>query len=295
MREPDRQGYVRVRGHRLFYRRIGEPVRGTVIVLHGGPGLTHEYLTPLADLAGAGYAIVFYDQFGCGRSERPPSYGDYTIQSAADDVELVRRGLRLGRVHLFGHSYGGALALETAVRYPRSWRSLIVSSGFASMKTLWKGQRVRMSQLSAPSRAALLRYDRTGVATAGISRAVEEYRKRFTEHMENTPFEIRMTFYHANRRILSAMGFLVRRVHDDGYVRGTMAGWDVTSQIRRLRIRTLVTVGQFDHVTPACAREIQRAIRRSRIVIGRGQGHLPFFEDRDRYITLLSAFLRSSD
>ena len=93
MGKTDREGFVSAGGHRLFYRRFGEPVRGTVLALHGGPGLTHEYLTPLADLAGAGYELVLYDQFGCGRSDRPTSYRDYTIQSAADDVELVRLGL----------------------------------------------------------------------------------------------------------------------------------------------------------------------------------------------------------
>jgi proline-specific peptidase len=287
---PDRSGFVRVHRRRLFYRRVGAPVRGTVLVLHGGPGLTHEYLTPLADLARAGYEVVFYDQLGCGRSERPTSYRDYTIRANADDVDEIRRRLNLGRVHLFGHSYGGALALETALRHPRGWTSLVVSSGFASMRTLWKGYRLRVSQLSPPSRRAWLRQDRTGAESAASGRAFEEFRRRFPEHMENTPYELTLSFSHLNRRILRAVGFEVLRLYDDGYRHGTIAGWDVTAELPRLRIPTLIAVGEFDHVTPACAREIHRSVPHSRLVIARGEGHMPFFEARDKYISLLRSF-----
>lgn len=291
MSVPDRDGHVRIRGKRLYFRRIGEPVRGTVLVLHGGPGLTYEYLTPLAGLAVAGYEVVFYDQLGCGQSERPTSYRDYTIESSADDVDLIRRRLNLGRVHLLGHSYGGALALEAALRHPRAWRSLTVSSGFASVQTLWKGLRLRLSQLSPASRRAMLRSDRTGVMTPASLRATEEFRRRFSEHMENQPFEVWLTFQHANRRIFAAMGFQAPRLYDTGFVTGTLAGWDVTKKLSTIRIPTLVTVGQYDHVTPDCAREIHRGIRNSRLVIAKEQGHMPFFEDRDQYLSVLRGFL----
>lgn len=287
---PDREGFARVRSQRLYYRRVGKAVRGTVIVLHGGPGSTHEYLAPLADLAGAGFEVVFYDQLGCGRSQRPSSYSHYDIASSADDVDGIRRALGLGRVHLFGHSYGGALALEAAVRHPRAWRSLVVSSGFASMRALWKGYRLRVSQLSPANQRAWLRYDRTGVTTRASQRAAEEFRRRFTQHLENRPFEVILTFQHSNPRIFKAMGFQTTRLYDNGYVSGTMAGWDITGDLRRVRIPTLIRVGQFDHVTAGCAREIHRAIAHSRLVIARGQGHLPFYEDRDGYISLLRAF-----
>ena len=287
---PDRDGHIRVRNKRLYYRRIGEAVRGTVLVLHGGPGSTHEYLAPLTDLSGAGFEVVFYDQLGCGRSQRPATYRDYSIASSADDADQLRRALGLGRVHLFGHSWGGALALEAAVRHPRAWRSLVVSGGFASMRALWKGYRLRVAQLSAANQRAWLRYDRTGVTTRASLRAAEEFRRRFTQHLENQPFEISRSFQHLNRRILKATGFQTTRLYDNGHLKGTMAGWDITGDLRQVRIPTLITVGQYDHVTPGCAREIHRAIPHSRLVIARGQGHVPFFEDRDRYISLLRTF-----
>lgn len=290
MNIPDQQGYVRVGGKRLFYRRVGERLRGTILVLHGGPGFTHEYLMPLADLAGAGYEVVFYDQLGCAKSERPLTYRDYKIRAAADEADALRLRLKLGRVHLFGHSYGGALALEAAVRHPRAWRSLVVSGGFASMRSLWKGVRLRTSQLLTANRRAFLKEDRTGVGSPGSARALEEYRRRFQEHTEIRPFEVWLTFQHANWQTTKAMGMWTRRLYDDGFAHGTMAGWDLTAELARIRIPTLVTVGQFDHVVPACAREIHQQIPGSRLWVARGEGHLPFFENRDRYVTLLRGF-----
>ena len=73
-----------------------------------------------------------------------------------------------------------------------------------------------------------------------------------------------------------------------------MAGWDITSEIARIRIPTLITVGQFDHVAPLCAREIHRLIPGSRLVLARGEGHLPFFESRDQYVTVLRRFFDQS-
>jgi hypothetical protein len=166
-----------------------------------------------------------------------------------------------------------------------------VSSGYASMRTLWKGRRLRVSQLSPKNRRAHLRQDRTGIVTPASLRAAEEFRRRFTERTENRAFELLTTFQHANRLIPEAMGYFAPRLYDDGFVTGTMGGWDITNEIPRIGIPTLIWVGQFDHVTPANAREIHRAIPRSRLVVARGQGHLPFYEDRDRYISLVRGFL----
>jgi proline iminopeptidase len=289
----EREGHVRVRGKRLFYRSFGDGQRGTVLALHGGPGLTHDYLTPLADLVVSGYRVVLYDQLGCGRSERPESYRGYTIRRGAEEADELRRRLRLGRVHLLGHSYGGALALETALRHSEGLKSLVVSSGFASMDTLWRGFRKRVAQLSPANRQAYLRADRSGVETKASARASEEFRRRFSEHLENQPYELWKSFRLANPRIAAAMGFSAKRTIDDGFQSGTMAGWDVTRKLSRLRMPVLVLVGEYDHCVPACAREIHRAIPRSRLVVARGEGHMPMFENRDRFTSVLRGFLDS--
>src|SRR5947199_9009517 len=126
------EGYAKILGFNLFYRTYGTPTKGTVLCLHGGPGMTHDYLLPLEDLAQFGYRVVLMDQLGCGKSERPRGTELYSIAHNVEEVEAVRNALRLGRVHLMGSSYGDALALATAVKYERNLRSPHITRGRAS-------------------------------------------------------------------------------------------------------------------------------------------------------------------
>src|SRR3989454_171373 len=127
------EGYVKILGFKLFYRTYGTPTKGTVLCLHGGPGMTHDYLLSLEDLAQFGYRVVFIDQLGCGKSERPRGTDLYTIAHNVEEVEAVRKALRLRKGHLVGSSYGGALAIATAFKYQRNLRSLVITGGLASV------------------------------------------------------------------------------------------------------------------------------------------------------------------
>jgi pimeloyl-ACP methyl ester carboxylesterase len=150
-----------------------------------------------------------------------------------------------------------------------------------------------VAQLSVSNRRAYLRADRSGVETKASARASEEFRRRFSEHVENQPYEVWKTFRLANPRVTAAMGFSAKRIIDDGFQTGTMAGWDVTRKLSRLRMRVLVLVGEYDHCVPACAREIHRALPHSRLVIAPGEGHMPMFENRDRFTSVLREFFDS--
>src|SRR5256885_12875897 len=121
---PAAKGKVTVLGYRLFWESFGVPDRGTVLCLHGGPGVPHGYLTCLADLASFGYRIVFYDQLGVGGSERPRGTSLFTIERGVEEVEGVREALGLGRIHLLGNSYGGMLAPPDAIKNQRKLRGL---------------------------------------------------------------------------------------------------------------------------------------------------------------------------
>ena len=87
-----------------------------VVCLHGGPGMTHDYMLPLAELTQHGYEVVFYDQLGCGKSERPLNPALFTIERYVEELENIRCTLGFGTMNLVGSSFGGALALAYAER-----------------------------------------------------------------------------------------------------------------------------------------------------------------------------------
>jgi pimeloyl-ACP methyl ester carboxylesterase len=100
------EGYIEVPGGRVWFRSIGEAAddRAPLLCLHGGPGFTHNYLEPLEALADR-RRVIFYDQLGCGRSERPDDLSLWTVQRFVEEVAQVRAALGLERLHLFGSSW----------------------------------------------------------------------------------------------------------------------------------------------------------------------------------------------
>ncbi len=285
-----REGFVRVLGHRLFWKSLGAGERGSILCLHGGPGGNHWFTMPMADMASLGYRVVMYDQFGCGRSGRPGSYEGYTIESAAREVDAVRRALRMGRCHLWGSSYGGALALQTVLDAPQSFRTLMISSGFASVRQVEEecGRLVR--RLPRRDRAAIESVEIRGrTETAAYRTAVAKFYRLHGNGLPVRPFEVALGFQGMNRELQAAMaspkeGLLARST-------GTMANWDVRDRLGRIRIPTLVMVGGHDFVTPNCARTIHRGIAGSKLVIFEKAGHEPSFKERGRFMQLVQRFL----
>jgi proline iminopeptidase len=154
-------GFLPVGGFRLYYEQfVPDRPRATVLALHGGPGGSHTYLSPIAGLTAYGYRIVFFDQLGCGRSDRPSDTSLFTLEHNVEEVEGIRRGLRLGRVHLLGSSYGGLLALAYALRYQRHLRSLVTVGGLASVPLCSSEMQRLKSLLPDPVRRTLERYER---------------------------------------------------------------------------------------------------------------------------------------
>ncbi|HEV8097947.1 MAG TPA: alpha/beta fold hydrolase, partial [Gaiellaceae bacterium] len=99
-----------------------------LLCLHGGPGGSHLPLTALAPLAEQGRRVVFFDQLGSGESSRPDDPSLWTVETFVEQVRSVREGLGLERIHLFGSSWGGMLALEYAFTRPAGLSSLILNS-----------------------------------------------------------------------------------------------------------------------------------------------------------------------
>ncbi len=280
------EGFAKVLGYRLFYRSFGTPTKGTVLCLHGGPGASHDYLLPLADLAQFGYRVVLFDQLGCGRSQRPRGTALFTTDHHVEEVEGVRRALGLGRVHLMGSSYGGALVLAVALRHPKSLRSLIVSSGLAStpltVREMWR----LIDRLPTDVRATIHRYNASGdFRNPKYLKAVDVFYRRHLCRLPVWPHEVVQT--------LDKTGIVYEVMNgpNEFTITGRIRDWDVTDRLPRIRIPTLVTVGRYDEVTPRVAREIHRGIRGSKLVQFNESSHLAFWEERSRYIEVLRTFL----
>ncbi len=281
------EGFVKILGFNLFYRSYGKPTNGTVLCLHGGPGATHDYLLSLEDLAQFGYRVVLIDQLGCGKSERPRGTSLYTIAHNVEEVEGVRTALRLGKAHLMGSSYGGALAIATALKYQRNLRSLIVTGGLASVPLTVREMRRLVNRLPPKTRATIAKYEAVeDYQNPKYLAAVDVFYRRYVCRLPVWPREVTYSFEHLSRPVYFTMNG-----PNEFTIIGTIKDWDVTDQLRTIRIPTLVTVGRYDEVTPRVAESIHRGIRGSRLVRFEKSAHLAMWEERAHYIEVLRDFL----
>src|SRR5271157_3939569 len=131
---PIEAGFIDAHGVLIYYESLG---RGTpLVVLHGGPGASHDYFLPYLLPLARQHRLVFIDERGCGKSEKLEDPSGYTVENMAEDVEAVRQGLKLGKISLLGHSCGGVLAQAYALKYQQNLSHLILCSTFSSTSAM---------------------------------------------------------------------------------------------------------------------------------------------------------------
>lgn len=285
------EGRLPFRGHQVWYRIVGggeEPGRLPVLLLHGGPGATHDYLESLEALAETGRRAIFYDQLGCGRSDLPDDPSLYTVELFVDEVDVVRSELGLDRIHLFGNSWGGMLAMEYALTQSDGLASLVLASSPASIPQ-WVAETGRLrSLLPEDVQETLDRHESAGTTDSQeYEDACLVFYKRHVCRLEEWPDYVLRSF-----DFLQHHGLVYRTMNgpSEFHVTGTLRDWDVTGRLGEIRVPTLVVSGEHDEATPAINRTVSEAIPGARSVILPGCSHMAHVEDPEGYIRLLDTF-----
>ncbi len=284
-----REGYVPVTGYRLFYRSFGlEKGLPVVLGLHGGPGATHDYLLPLADLADRGFRVVLFDQLGCGRSDVPTDPSLFSLEHHVQEVEELRRNLGLGRVHLLGSSYGGLLALAVALAHQDRLLSLITVGGLASVP-LAQAEMDRLRRELPPSvQETISRCEASGAtASPEYAEACMEFYRRHLCRMWPWPPEVAYSLGMCQQRPV----YPLMNGPSEFTMTGTIRDVDLSAQLHRIRLPTLVLGGRYDEVTPKVAEQIRNGIPGARGVTFPESSHVPFWEEREHFIAVVSRFL----
>lgn len=285
----EHEGFVRVRGLRIYYRSEGEPRKGTLLVFHGGPGYTYDYLVPLFDIAEHGYRVVIYDQVGGGKSQAPKNPARYTIESFVEDGEGVRKGLGLGKVHLLGFSWGGMLAQAYALKYQSNLSSLILSGTTPSIPLLEKEQARLLRAFPADAREKISKYEDAGdFQNPEYVEAVKLFNRRHSLRLPSTPDPMKYSEEHASAEV--GLALFGPNLID---TTGNMRYWDVTSRLHELKVPCLIVCGEHDFLTPKLHRIMHQEIAGSKLVVLRGAGHATMWDTREPYLRTVAGFLDS--
>ena len=264
----------------LYARDIG---RGRpLIVLHGGPDFDHAYLRPELDEVADTYRLIYYDQRGRGRSAENVRPEDVTLASDLDDLDTVRRYFRLDAPVLLGHSWGTVLALEFALRHPTLVSHLVLMNpapvSEAQVATLRQSYVAQLGsdmdrQRAIQAGAAYKEGDPAAVAA--------RYRIHFKHALQRpTDYEKLMARMSAGFRSQGKDGILKAWAVEERLYRDTWSqpGYDLLPRLRRLRVPTLVIVGEQDFIPPAIANEIAQALPEVTLVTIPGCGHFAYLE-----------------
>lgn len=286
--EDSEQGYAEVLGFRLFYESFGQPKRGEVLCLHGGPGATHDYMLSIADLAEHGYRVTFYDQLGCGKSDLPKDKALFVTERYVEEAEGFRRKMRLGRPHLIGSSWGGMLAIAYALKYQKNIRSMVTVGGLHSVPLTLREMERMKHELPASVQAELAKYEAKGeYENPAYLEAVRVFYRKHLCRLDPWPKEVTYSLTHISNPVYHTMNG-----PNEFTIIGNIRYWDVTSQLHTIKVPTMVLTGKYDEVSPRVGREIHRHIAGSKLVIFRNSSHTPFWEERPAFMRTLLHFLQ---
>ena len=260
-----------------------------VLTLHGGPGATHEYLECIEDfLPTAGVELYYYDQLGSGFSDQPTNAALWSIERFRDEVEQVRRGLGLDHFYLFGHSWGGMLAMEYAFKYQEHLKGLIISNMTAGISAYEKYAAVLRSNLPADVIQILDKYERANQFDAPEYQDVL-MNKVYTRHLcrlDPWPEPLLRAFKHLNPAIYNYM-----QGPNEFVITGTLKNWNVWDNLPTIKVPTLCIGGEHDEMNPEDIRREGRLIPHSRVIITRGS-HMCMYDDQEAYFGGLIKFLK---
>lgn len=277
--------------------RPDKPVPGALplLVLHGGPGMAHNYLRNVEHLTDTGRTVIHYDQLGCGNSTHlPQAPADFwTPELFVEEFANLVDQQQIGEYHLLGQSWGGMLAAEIAVRQPAGLRSVAICNSPASMP-LWSAAAKRLrSELPDEVSAALDRHEADGtLSDPAYLAASEVFYARHVCRTEQTPadfaesvaqMEAEPTVYHTMNG------------PNEFFVVGTLRNWSIEDRLDRINVPALVAAGEFDEAAPETWAPFAERIPGARVHVFPDASHCVHLEQPEAFRDVISQFLTHTE
>lgn len=284
---PDQCHNIAVDGYNVVAYQFGDGDE-TVLCLNGGPGLPCDFLREAHScLKQHGYRVIAFDQLGTGKSDRPDDASLWTIARYVREVETVRQALGLGKVHLLGHSWGGWLAIEVALHHPGAIRSLILENTVADMPHLVQELNRLRGALGPETVAMMQRYEALGwLEHPAYQAAITLLNYRHVCRLDVWPEPVKRSLEDWN------MGpYITMQGPNEFLYTGNLKAWNRSAELGSIRLPCLITSGQHDELTPACALKMKQGLANAEIAIFANSSHMPFYEEPQAYYPVLLDFL----
>ncbi|MDX1315473.1 MAG: alpha/beta fold hydrolase [Eudoraea sp.] len=279
------EGYVPVENVNLYYATVGSG--DTLVVLHGGPGLSHKYLKPQLDsLLSPNFTLLYYDQRGSGWSEGVEDTLKLNMRTYVSDLEQIRKHFRLSQLNLMGHSFGGLLAMNYGITYPENLKSMVLIDTDAASYALRTPYQIKTinERLSEEqwkyleSIAASQSYKNYDIKT------YDKYYKTF------------LTSYFANPIDTAhlSLGFdsisIPKMSKTSNYVRKDLGKYDIHSELVKIKCPALILQGTESIFSVAGAEAIDKLLLDSKLQLFENCGHFEYIEAPAKFKTSIEEF-----
>jgi proline-specific peptidase len=260
--------------------------RPALLVLHGGPGMAHDYLENLSELATASQKVVFYDQLGCGRSDCPDEPDRWHLPRFVKEVDYVRQALDLKDVVILGQSWGGMLAIEYMLTHPLGVAGLVLSNSLAN-SILWAAEIKELThQLPEPHLSAIKAAESGSITDPqAYQRAVLAFSSRHLLRMDPLPPMIVQALQSTSQVYEVMWG------KSEFSVSGNLKAWDRTQDLGKISVPVQIISGEFDESTPRQNEMLHHGLKNSTWTLMPGCSHLSNLENPEQYLSIVQAFL----
>ncbi len=289
------EGRMPFKGFETYYRIVNPDGKKTpLMVLHGGPGSTHNYFEVLDFIAEEDdRPIIMYDQIGCGESfiEGHPELFDADVW--LEELDEIRKHLKLDKVHILGQSWGGMMCIWYALtKNPKGVTSYILSSTLPSAKMWELEQHRQISYMPKEMQDAINKSVSTGdYSSKEYLDALDEFMLRHCAGAvtEDSPECLRRP------KKAGSESYIVGWGHNEFTPTGTLSGYEFTDRLHEIETPCLVTSGQRDLCSPYIAKTMYDKIPNSEWELFRLSRHMPFVEETELYAEVLKKWLNKND
>jgi proline iminopeptidase len=278
---------VKVDGYKVVTYSFGAG-DDVLLCLNGGPGLPCDYLRDSHSfLSDHGYRVVAYDQLGCGKSDKPHDEALWDITRYVGEVETVRTALGLGKVHLIGQSWGGWLGIEYGVTYPDNLKTIVLENTCGDMPHL-VGELERHRAALGPETVSMMqRHEAEGTLDhPEYQAAITILNYRHVCRLPVYPAPVMRSLNDWNMEVYGRM-----QGPNEFLYTGNLKDWNRLADMSRITCPALITVGQHDELSPACALKMKNALPDAELKVFPNSSHMPFFEEPDAFFRVLLDFL----
>jgi len=283
---------------RVWTKRVGNNPTIKVLLLHGGPGVTHEYFEALDSyFPAAGIEYYYYDQLGSAYSDQPDAPELWELPRFVEEVEQVRQALGLDQSNfcLLGHSWGGILAIEYALKYQRHLKALIISNMMSSIPAYNEyANKVLMPAMDQTALAEIKHLEAAG------DYENPRYMELLIEHhyvhhilrraYDKWPDPVNRAFAHLNPKV-----YIPMQGPSELGASGKLVDWDRTVDLRKISVPTLVIGARYDTMDPAHMESMAKQVQKGRYLFCPNGSHMAMYDDQKVYVDGVVGFLQDVD